>query len=194
METYFNEIVQAAKKIYSKGLVNANIGNISCRVGDKVIISALGAPLDSLDQDDNLVVIDLMGNKLKGAKDPSSERLMHLNLYNSREDIGAVIHTHSTYASAFGYLKKEIYPVNPESEYLLQKVPIIPPFMYGTKELADAVERHLKEGKAALLAGHGVVTVGNDLREAVYIAELIEETAKINYLVATLKASEKGKG
>jgi L-fuculose-phosphate aldolase len=191
MESHFNEIVQAAKKIYNKGLVTANIGNISCRVGNKVMISALGAPLDSLDKDDNLVIIDLNGNKLEGEKEPSSERLMHLNLYNSREDVGAVIHTHSTYASTFGYLKKEIYPVNPESEYLLQKVPIVPPFMYGTKELADSVKKHLKEGKAALLSGHGVVTVGKDLREAVYIAELIEEAAKINYLVATLKASEK---
>lgn len=190
MESHFNELVRAAEKIYSKGLVNANIGNISCRVGDKVLISVLGAPLDRLDQDGNVVVIDLTGNVLEGEKEPSSEKMMHLSLYNARDDIGAVIHTHSSYASAFGYLKKEIYPVNPESEYVLRKVPIVPPFMYGTKELAESVRLHLKEGKAALLAGHGVVTVGIDLNEAVYVAELIEETAKINYLVATLKASE----
>jgi len=192
MESHFNELVQAAKKIYSKGLVHSNIGNISCRVGEKVLISALGAPLDSLDQEGNVAVTDLNGNLLEGEKEPSSEKLMHLSLYNARDDIGAVIHTHSAYASAFGYLKKGIYPVNPESVYLLRKVPIVPPFMYGTQELADSVQKHLKEGKAALLSGHGIITVGEDLKEAVHIAELIEETAKINYLVATLKASERG--
>lgn len=190
MESHFNELVSAAKKIYNKGLVSANIGNISCRVGDKILISALGAPLDCLDEEGNVVVLDLECKVLEGDKEPSSEKLMHVGLYNARDDIGAVIHTHSCYASAFGYLKKDIYPVNPESVYLLRKVPIVPPFMYGTSELADSVKKHLQEGNVALLAGHGVITVGENLDEATYIAELIEETAKINYLVATLAASE----
>ncbi len=192
MESHFNELVRAAKKIYNKGLVNANIGNISCRVGDKVLISVLGAPLDSLDQDGNVVVIDLKGNLLEGKTEPSSEKLMHLKLYNSRDDIGAVIHTHSSYASAFGYLKREIHPVNPESEYLLGRVPVVPPFMYGTQELADSVKEHLGDGKAALLAVHGVIVVGSDLKEAVYVAELVEETAKIYYLASILKSCEPG--
>jgi len=189
MESHYNELVKAAKKIYDKGLVNANVGNISCRVGDKVLISVMGAPLDNLDEEGNVVAIDLEGNLLEGKDKPSSERLMHLKLYNFRDDIGAVIHTHSPYASAFGYLKRRIHPVNPESEYLLRRVPVVPPFMYGTQELADSVAKRIGDGKATLLAGHGVITVGKDLEEAVYIAELVEETAKINYLVATLKTS-----
>ena len=192
MESHFNELIRVAKKVYSKGLVHANIGNISCRVGDKVLISVLGVPLDNLDQDGNVVVIDLKGNLLEGKAEPSSEKLMHLKLYNTRDDVEAVIHTHSSYASAFGYLRKGIQPVNPESEYLLRKVPIVPPFMYGTQELADSVAKHLKDNRAALLAGHGVITVGKDLEEALYIAELVEETAKINYFVSTLKSNNPG--
>jgi ribulose-5-phosphate 4-epimerase/fuculose-1-phosphate aldolase len=111
-------------------------------------------------------------------------------LYNARDDIGAIVHTHSAYASAFGYLRKQMAPVNPESEYVLGNVPIVPPCMYGTEELADSVQSRLADGKVALLCGHGVVAVGADLKEAVYVAELVEEIAKINYLVATLKAAE----
>ncbi|MDI6821501.1 MAG: class II aldolase/adducin family protein [Actinomycetota bacterium] len=187
MEGYKEEIIQAAKEVYEKGLVIGRVGNISCRVDEgRILISSTGACLGKLSERD-LVVLDSEGEKLEGEEEPSTEKWVHIEIYKARPDVNAIVHTHSPYASALAYLKKSLRPVNPEGEYILGRVPVVPPFVYGTRELAEAVRDHLRLGKAALLEMHGVVTVGEDLNEAVNIAELVEEVARINYLIEMLE-------
>lgn len=177
------DLIRIARFIYEKGFATAQAGNVSCRLrGDRVLIKATGASLGFL-TDEDLVVLDMDGSKVEGEKEPSSEWRMHLAIYKARPDIGAVVHTHSVYASVLAYLKRHIKPVNPESHYILGDIPRVPYFKFGTEELAQAVTERLGRSKAVLLERHGVVTLGEDLEGAYFIAELVEEVSKITYLV-----------
>lgn len=186
MQAFKKQLVQAAREVYERRLVTAQVGNLSLKEKDKVLISATGTSLGYLTEKD-VVVINLAGEIIEGTQEPSAEKLMHLAIYQARHDITAIVHTHSPYASAFGCLKKDLEPVNPESEYLLGKVSIVPHFVPNTKELAEAVARHLADSNVCLLERHGVVSVGKDMREAANLAELVEEAAKINYIIQTLE-------
>lgn len=185
MENLKKDLIQAAKEIYELGLVIGQVGNISTRDGNEILITAHGASLRHL-KDEDIVTIDLSCEVVSGNKEPAAEKWMHAEIYKNRDDVKAIVHTHSPYASAFAYLKKELLPVNPEAEYILGKVPVIPHFVPGTKELAEATARYLTKAKVALLERHGVIVAGADLAEAINLSELIEEVAKINYLINNL--------
>lgn len=177
------DLIKIARRIYERGLVTAQAGNLSCRLrGDRILIKATGASLGFL-TDEDLVVLDIDGRKVEGEKEPSCEWRMHLAIYKSRPDAQAVVHTHSVYASVLAYLKRHIKPVNPESHYILGDIPIVPYFKFGTEELAQAVTERLGRSKAVLLESHGAVVLGEDLQEAYFMAELVEEVAKMTYLV-----------
>ncbi len=187
MEEIIKEFIEVAHEVFRKGLVTGSVGNISTRLnGERILISSSHSFLGHLTQND-LVIVNLDGEKIEGSKEPSLEKLIHLEIYKGREDVKAIIHTHSPYASVYGFLGKELMQVNPESEYLLGKVPLVPPFISGSRELAESVRAHLGNFRAVLLEKHGVIAVGGSLYEALNIAELVEEVAKINYLVDTLK-------
>lgn len=177
------ELKWAGKEVFQRGLVLGRAGNISTRLTkERILISATGASLGNL-TDEDLVVLDTKGARLLGTKEPSTEYLTHLEIYNYRADVNAVVHTHSTYATVLAYLKKELKRVNPEVEAILGTVPIVSEHPYGTKELAEAVVAALGNNKVVLVQRIGVITVGQELTEAVEIAELVEEIAKMSYLV-----------
>ncbi|HDP70472.1 MAG TPA: class II aldolase/adducin family protein [Actinobacteria bacterium] len=186
-------LIEAGKRIYEKGLVVGKSGNISYKLDEgRILITATGTCLGVI-TDGDLVVVNLKGKVVKGHKNPSSEMRMHLEIYKAYKSIKAVVHTHSPYASAFAYCGKKLKSVNPESEIFLGETPILSFFPHGTMELAKAVTDTLKDSKVTLMEKHGVVTVGKGLSQAIELAELVEETAKINYLVETL-AKNKGEG
>jgi len=179
-------LIEAGKRIYEKGLVVGTSGNISCKLDEgRILITAAGTCLGNL-ADGDLVVVNLKGKVTKGFKNPSSETQMHLKIYKAYRNIKAVVHTHSPYASAYAYLAKELKSVNPESEMLLGEVPVAPYFPHGTIKLAEAVCETIKERNAVLMEKHGVVAIGKNIAQAEELAELVEETAKINYLVEML--------
>lgn len=179
-------------KLHSQGLVSASGGNASLRVGNEVLITPSGFALGEL-KPKEIVVMNLEEEVVEGDYKPSSEKHLHLYLYKSRPEIGAVVHTHSPAATSFAYLGKPLFPVNPESMIFLSEIPLIPYFPYGTIELARAAQEKMLTANAGLLCRHGVITVGKDIKEAYRLAELVEETAKMDIYVLQLQSfTQKG--
>jgi len=174
-------VSEHGRKMLQQGLTEGTGGNISARNGDKVAISPTGVPYEEIDPGD-VPVVDLQGEHLSGEYEPSSEVRMHTGVIRERDDVGAVVHTHSPYASTFAALKQPI----PASHYLIafvgDRIPVAPYETYGTAELAEAALGALgQEYNACLLAHHGVLAVGGDVEAAYEVAMMVEYCARIHY-------------
>lgn len=122
---------------------------------------------------------------------PSEETPMHLRLYGARQDILAIIHAHPPYSIAYAFGNRELRLYTVHSRMKLGKVPIIPFAPAGSEKLACLVAKKFSSDgliRAALLKEHGVVTGAKTLREAFYLTDLVEETAKVAYLLACRKS------
>jgi len=182
------DLVFCSHEMEREGLVVGSVGNISARVDENMFyVSSHSSYLGRIGEEE-FVLVNLSGEKVSDSPyEPSSELWMHIEIYRERKDVGAIVHTHSPYASTYAVLKRKLKPVNPESMYKLGEISIVPYFPSGTREFARAVASAFKKGiKVALLERHGVVTVGSNVYEALNYAELVEEIARINYLVDTL--------
>ncbi len=182
------KIVQAGKQLYDKGLVKGTSGNISARIpsADTFLIKPARACMWRL-KPEELVLVDLEGNKISGKRDVSAETPMHAAIYRARRDVQAVVHTHAPTATAFGIAGKEILPLQIEMFMLLPKgVPVVPFKQPGSKALAEAVQRMMEGYDAVILENHGIVTVGVTLEAACSLNEMVEEAAKIQLTAMTL--------
>jgi L-fuculose-phosphate aldolase len=182
------KIAQAGKELYDNGLVKGTSGNISAMIpsSDMFMIKPSGARL-SLLKPEELVLVDLEGNKISGKRDVSAETPMHAAIYKTRKDAQAVVHTHAPTATAFGIAGKEILPLQIEMFMLLPKaVPIVPFKQPGSTALAEAVRKKIADYDAVILENHGVVTVGSTIEAACSLNEMVEEAAKIQLTVMML--------
>lgn len=175
-------LVGALRSMLSSGLTTGSGGNISVRPSgaDCVLVSPSGVPYAQMTEED-LVLVDLQGNTLIGHRPPTSELAMHLAVYAARPDCGAVVHTHSPYASTFACLREEIPAVHYLIGFAGKKVPVAEYATYGTVQLARNAVEALGAGNAVLLANHGLLAVGNDLERAYTVAEEVELVARIHY-------------
>jgi len=131
---------------------------------------------------EDVVVMDLNGKIVDGFRKPSSEWRMHLIFYQKREDVGAVVHTHSMFATTLATLHWEVPPASYLIAYAGKKVPCAPYATFGTQEIADAAYNAMgEEYNAVLLANHGLIAVGPDMPSAFGIAEIIEMVCEIYY-------------
>jgi L-fuculose-phosphate aldolase len=137
-------------------------------------------------QPEHVVVINGKGELVEGEGKPSSERLAHLTAYRARADVGAVIHTHSVYASALALADQELPAVIDEQVVALGgPVRVTEYGIPATQELADKAAQALGLRQAVLLRNHGALCVGRDLDEALAVAEMLERSSRI-YLLARL--------
>ena len=180
-------ICRIGKLLYDRGHVAANDGNISLRVGDRLIMTPSGVSKGRMTPD-MLLVTDLEGNVLEGNRHPTSEGKMHLAVYRHRPDVGAVVHTHPPVATAFACCRKGL-----ETPYLaelvvgLGTVPCTPEFaMLSTEEVPESVVPYLPDHNAVLLANHGALTWGATLWDAFDRMETVEHTAKILMSIQTI--------
>jgi L-fuculose-phosphate aldolase len=182
LETERIEIVRYGKKLLQSGLTTATGGNLSIfnRSENLVAISPSGVDYYET-QPEAVVVLTLDGDIMEGTHKPSSELHLHLSHYQRRSDIRAVVHTHSGYATTLACLNWEL----PALHYLVgfsgKKVPLAPYATFGTKELARDVSEAMGDHNAVLMANHGVLTVGTDIKSAFNTAEVIEYTARLYY-------------
>jgi ribulose-5-phosphate 4-epimerase/fuculose-1-phosphate aldolase len=172
--------------IFERGLTPGRTGNLSCRIGDEIMVTPTGASLGSLDAR-RLAIIDLDGRPVRGGL-PTKEAAMHVALYRSRPAARAVVHLHSTHAVAVSCLadldERSVLP--PLTAYFAMRVgrlPLVPYFAPGDPSLSIAVEDLAHEHHAMLLANHGSVVAGDDLHVAADAAEEIEETARLSLLL-----------
>ncbi|BDZ67261.1 class II aldolase/adducin family protein [Methanobacterium ferruginis] len=183
------EICETAHYIYSKGLAPGKSGNISARSHDVIAITPSGVSLGYL-KEEEIVFIDLDGNVLAGGENPSSELQLHLEVYQNREDVKGIVHTHSPYATGFALAGENIERLEgfgPKKTPFLKMVEYAPP---GTTDLAVSVGKGLKEEDVVILKNHGVVATGKNLFEAGLLAEFVEETAKTQFIARTLAKKE----
>jgi L-fuculose-phosphate aldolase len=185
------QVLAACRRIVAAGLVAGSSGNVSRRVegpegAPLVAITPSRVPYHRLTAAD-ILVIDFEGDPVEGEGVPSSETLAHLAVYRARADVGAVIHTHSIYASALAVAGLEIPPLLDEQVVVLGgSVPVAEYAMAGSQELADKACTALGEGNAVLLHNHGVLGVGADLEDAASVCELVERLAQIYVLALAL--------
>jgi len=186
------KIVRAGRELHDNGLVRGISGNISARIPDTdtFLIKPSGARMECL-RSEELVLVDLQGNKIRGKSNVSLETLMHAAIYRARKDVQAVVHTHAPTATAFGVAKTEILPLQVEMFMLLPNgVPIIPFELPGSKALAQDVQKKIKGYDAVILENHGIVTVGSTIEAACSLNEMVEEGAKIQLLAMTLTGKD----
>lgn len=175
-------------KAQREGLCKHKSGNFSVLDADQglFVITPSGMDREEITIDD-MVVMDLNGNivECKPGLKPSSEALMHVELYKQRKDIRAIVHTHSMYATSFAACNKPIPAIVYEMMHLNCKDAIIPVAPYarpGTKELAYSVREVCKEHDALLLESHGAVALDETNAEGAYLkACYIEEMAELYY-------------
>ena len=182
------EIVEAGKRMLHKGLVIGASGNISIRISgeDRIVITPSQIKYDKIGVND-IVVVDFKKNVLEGDRSPSVETGMHIGVYETRPDVGAIVHTHSVYASAIASLGKKIPPFLDDIVLMLGgEIEVAEYGMPGSKELAENAVRALGKKNAVLLANHGSLSCGKDLEGAFVNAELVERVAKIFILSSLL--------
>jgi len=176
------QIIAFGNKMLQAGLTTGSGGNISYfnRREQCIAITPSGIEYPRLAPED-IVILNSDGSPCQGDNRPSSEVGFHLSLYNQRQDVNAVVHTHSTYATTFACLNREIPAVHYLVGFAGKKVPLAPYATYGTPELALNISNTIADYNAVLLANHGLVAVGKDLTAAFNTAEEIELVARICY-------------
>lgn len=183
-------LTQACLEVYQREMVSSSGGNISIRLDDGLLITPSGYSLGKLNPQD-LVKVGFDGQALSPGR-PSKELIFHLNMYNHRVEVGAVVHVHTPYAICLSsMIAKEAFAIpsmTPGYAIRVGRLPAIPFYVPGSRELAETIQRVLTDRDSVLLCKHGLVTVGKDLQTAINLAEEIEENAKI-YIMGGAKAA-----
>jgi ribulose-5-phosphate 4-epimerase/fuculose-1-phosphate aldolase len=161
------------------GLATGSSGNVSLRFGDHALITASGIPYARLGID-QVIEIDMEGDRLSGRGEPSSEWRMHVAIYARRKDVQAIVHTHSPMATAAAIALSTLPVLHDEGKILFgDGIPVSVHHPPGTSDLANAVVEALGSGRGALIAKHGTVAVGATLAAALEAAIKIEEAARL---------------
>jgi L-fuculose-phosphate aldolase len=173
-------IVEYGRLLLERGLTVGTGGNISIyeRASGHVAISPSGIDYERTVPAD-VVVVDMSGAVVNGCRRPSSELAMHLGLYQQRPDVCAVVHTHSVFATTLSVLESTIPAVHYLIGFAGREVRCAPYATFGTQELADSACAAIGDAKAVLLAHHGLLSCGADIREAFTVAEQVEYCAQI---------------
>jgi hypothetical protein len=180
------DVVAAAREMHRRGLVSGTAGNVSAREGDLVHITPSALPYTELTEAD-VVTLDRDGTIVAGRREPSSERRVHLAVYAARPDAGAIVHTHSGYATAWSALGEPLSTAAIETAAggAVRTAASAPA---GSHEIARAAVAALDRRGAVLLARHGVVGVAEAAADALSICAAVEREARLAWLRRGLDA------
>ena len=174
------EICEVGHKLWLKGFVAANDGNISVKINDhEYYCTPTGVSKGSLTPD-MIIKVDENGKKLEGKLNPSSEIKMHMRVYRERPDVTAVVHAHPPVATAFTVADIDLDQyILPEAVLTIGNVPTCDYGTPSTMEIPDSLDPYLQKHDAFLLRNHGALTVGCDLNKAFFVMEEVEFNAVI---------------
>jgi 3-dehydro-4-phosphotetronate decarboxylase len=184
------ELVRLSKSLFDRGFAVGSAGNISVRLDDGMLITPTNSCLGFLKAEE-ISKLDSRGRHVSGDK-PSKEVFLHQAFYDTRPSAMAIVHLHSTYATALSCLADidptdTIPSVTPYVVMRVGRVPLIDYVTPGDERLGTLIRGLGGKFAAVLLANHGPVVAGIDLRSAVYAAEELEETAKLAILLRAEK-------
>jgi L-fuculose-phosphate aldolase len=173
-------VLDTAKEMYRKGLVEGTSGNVSARMPDgSVCVTPSSVPYESMVIED-LVVVDLDANVVEGHRSPTSEKDLHLACYRAFEEVGGVIHSHPVHGSMFACARQPVPAAIEEFVVFVGgDVPVCDYTLTGTADLGKEAVRNLEQTSAALLASHGMITIGPTPTEALHVALVVERAAQI---------------
>ena len=178
-------VLEAAQRMAALGLVVGTSGNVSMRVDvdsderELMAITPSGIEYDILNTED-ILVADMDIEPVEGDGVPSSEAMLHAEIYRHRRDVGAVMHAHSAFATAVAVAGLDIPPIIDEMVLTVGGEVKVAKYAFPSSEaLATNVREALDGRNAALMLNHGVVGVGADLREALKVCELVEHAARV---------------
>jgi ribulose-5-phosphate 4-epimerase/fuculose-1-phosphate aldolase len=174
--------------MFYRGYSFGTAGNVSIRVGQAVFATPTGSSLGSLEAN-SIARCDLAGN-VNGTAKPTKELPFHLAVYRARPQSNAVVHLHSTYATAASCLAdlnvEDALPVlTPYYGMRIPNLPVVPYLPPGDPELGREVEKRIAGTPAVLLRNHGSIAVGGSLAEAAALAEEIEEAARLFFILGS---------
>lgn len=176
-------LADASRELVRLGLNQGTAGNISVRHGDDMLITPSGLPPEQT-APEMIAVMALSGDddppSWHGPRAPSSEWRLHRDILRHRADVGAIVHTHSLYATVLATQHREI----PALHYMIAafggpRIRCTPYVPFGTQALSDLILEHLGPRHAVLLGNHGMVATGRDLEQAMWRAAELESLAKL---------------
>ncbi len=172
------EIIETAIAFNTSGLSVGTSGNLSARTLQGFLITPTGIPYIQLKEAD-IVEMDLKGNIIHGDLKPSSEWHFHQGIYQAREEINAIVHVHSDYATGIACTRQDI----PAFHYMVAKaggnsIRCAEYATFGSEALSENAVKALEDRRACLLANHGMIILGEDLDSAYKLAKEVENLAK----------------
>ena len=176
------QIVEIGKRIWTRGYVAANDGNITVMLNENELLTTPTGVSKGYMTTQMIIKVDRTGKVISGNPDfrPSSEVKMHLEVYKERPDVKSVVHAHPQYATSFAVAG---IPLNkcvlPEAIIVIGSVPLAPYGLPSTMEIPDSIRPLIKDSDAILLENHGALTLGSDLLNAYHKMETLEHTASI---------------
>jgi L-fuculose-phosphate aldolase len=176
-EQILRQFQQIGRDLFVTKLVSSHGGNISVRLGNRLVIKRRGAMLGRLTEDD--LVETGLDKPDSGVMLASTELVVHRAIYQATPAL-AIVHAHPRIAIALSLVRDEIVPIDNEGSYLLHKVPVIAvEFASGSPEMAEKLPAALREYKIVMLRGHGCFSIGQTLEEAFQWVSCLEECCEI---------------
>lgn len=176
-----HEVWLHARRMWESGLVVGSAGNVSARAGEgRIAITPTAIPYETLTPEE-IVLVDLSGGQaVASSREPSYELPMHLAIYRSRPEVGAIVHTHAPYVTTLSVLRQPLPPIIDEMVlYFGGTIEVTEYAFTGTDGVGVNVNRALGDRTGVLLANHGNVCVGRDLAQALHVAVVMESCARV---------------
>ena len=185
----YREFSQIGRDLFLQGLNSSHSGNMSVRLGDRLVITRRGSMLGNLKESD-LIETGLSKNDSHITL-ASTEIGVHRAIFQNTPAL-AIVHAHPVYATALSLIDDEIIPIDSEGQYMLHKIPVIGfEHTVGSAEVARILPEYLKEYKIVMIRGHGSFAVGQLIEEAYQWTSSLENICKIIHLTRTLKGEVK---
>lgn len=172
-------VCDSGKKLLTEGYVSGTWGNISCRIDDTFMaITPSGREYETMEAED-IVVVNYLDHSYEGDIKPSSEFKLHTEIYRTRKNIHAVIHTHQMNASTVAAARRDVPPILDDMAQIIGPTVRCADYaLPNTKKIVRATVKALKGRYAALMANHGAVCIGRDMKEAFVVCQVLEKACK----------------